>query len=318
MKRVKSNQLPKWFDLEKYKLSTKFDLKAWVSILLSRVLLFHLSIEHLRKYREFFEKQIPGDENPLWIAQHYERIRANSALEGNDEVPGDLRKEWHELAQVTGGAINREPGRSPTTVRPLPTRYVVRAIARAQNENTALSAMLLSVSEKVWQAVQSDGDVKLDSSTLEYLDQPFDLLKDQNAIEDPNFQYNPILHYDPYLHLEVSIQAPDSIIIDNFKEWLKEAKKAHGSSLRNFFTPKEIKKWSKNQLIPYIDLTLWARLEGVKITDAVMGNALFPNEYDKDRTAMIADTVRPKAKWLVQTSVVSAIMKQISNMEQKI
>ncbi len=73
--------------------------------------------------------------------------------------------------------------------------------------------------------------------------------------------------------------------------------------------------WAKFQILPFVDLSNWAKLEDVKIPDPVMGAALFPNEYDVSLSERIAKVVRPKAKWLTRQSVVSAIEAQTENTE---
>ena len=48
-----------------------------------------------------------------------------------------------------------------------------------------------------------------------------------------------------------------------------------------------------------------------RITDAVMGNALFPDSDVVSNVERVRKVVRPKAKWLMNPSVLQAIEAQV-------
>ena len=104
--------------------------------------------------------------------------------------------------------------------------------------------------------------------------------------------------------------APDSMIIEDFKQWLKGARSVFNMPTKNLFSDANMASWARNQILAFIDLNIWARYEGVTITDAVMGNTLFPDEIDIDATERIRKTIRAKADYLMRPSVISAIYKQ--------
>ncbi len=180
------------------------------------------------------------------------------------------------------------------TVQSLPASYSAWAADRAKAGKEETSGPETGLSA-----------IDVEDETQNSLEQPADLIERmENKFE-----------HDPFLHLQVNMFAPDSLIIDNFKEWLKSARDVFEMPSRNLFTLTDMESWAKFQILPFIDLTVWARLEDVRISDPVMGNVLFSNEYDVSLSERVAKVVRPKAKWLTRPSVVNAIWAQHSNME---
>lgn len=88
----------------------------------------------------------------------------------------------------------------------------------------------------------------------------------------------------------VDINAPDEVIIQDFKIWLKKQraetnsahKKKYGVSLD------ELQKWHLSRILAYKDLTDYVTATGATLTCEQMGNLLFPHETTVD----IAERVR--------------------------
>ncbi|MCX7205907.1 MAG: DUF6387 family protein [Proteobacteria bacterium] len=79
--------------------------------------------------------------------------------------------------------------------------------------------------------------------------------------------------------VEVDPSASDEQIIFEFKNWLAKWRKEMQSKTPSYnFTNEDFNKWHVYRLLAYFDLSYWAELEGVKIADAAMFDALFPNE----------------------------------------
>ena len=69
-------------------------------------------------------------------------------------------------------------------------------------------------------------------------------------------------------------------------------------------------KWHDFKVLPCLDLSLWAKLKNVSITNKLMGEALFPNEFDLDNTERIRQTVKPLANYLNTAMVVFGLARQ--------
>lgn len=298
LKRIKSNELPSWFDLSRYEKAAEFDLVDWHLNLVPRFVFSNLKGKEIIKYRTSFEECFSGEEGPL-IVNH---------------VIGDIRK-WliaarNEDSKEKFTECNLESD-SPhsrliqATIQLLPVDYIACAIAQAKYEESDLSAALILASEKFWKDVSTDGDLEVDDEVDALLREAIDLLVRKSSD----------LRDDPFLHVEVNMHAPDSLIIDDFRKWLIAAREVFEIPAKNLFTESDMDSWAKFQILPFVDLSNWAKLEDVKIPDPVMGAALFPNEYDVSLSERIAKVVRPKANWLTRSSVVNAIQAQTDNME---
>lgn len=116
---------------------------------------------------------------------------------------------------------------------------------------------------------------------------------------------------DDILHVEVDLSAPDQIIVKDFRAWLKTARRTYSIESKNSFTESMRQDWSGYGVLPYLDLSLWARANNLPLTDAVMGNALFPDSDVVSNVERVRKVVRPKAKWLMNPSVLQAIEAQV-------
>lgn len=97
----------------------------------------------------------------------------------------------------------------------------------------------------------------------------------------------------------VDLAVPDDLIIDSFQKWLAERRKRSsptpGHSRNKAFTKDDFKSWWLHGVLPYIDLTRWASLEGRRITYPVYGEALFPGRSQGNRPERVRKTTRLKA-----------------------
>ena len=104
--------------------------------------------------------------------------------------------------------------------------------------------------------------------------------------------------------------APDSMILDDFKKWLKAARDVFDMPARTMFTPANMESWTRNQILAYVDLTNWASFNNRIIGQETMGCALFPDDIEKDAASRIRTTVQDKAIYLMRPSVVDASLTQ--------
>lgn len=81
-------------------------------------------------------------------------------------------------------------------------------------------------------------------------------------------------------YAKVKLFGSDEQIKKDFAIWLEEERKR-----RNTYAPKKnfsenaIDSWHEFSILPYLDLSYWAKLENVKISQHVMGQAIFPDAY---------------------------------------
>ena len=100
-------------------------------------------------------------------------------------------------------------------------------------------------------------------------------------------------------HICVDLGAPDETLVEAFKDWLKATRKnagCEGANLPGKVSVKLIDRWDSSAILPYLDLLIYQRLEGVTLPAHVIGNAIFPVTADFDTTEAVRKTTRPNAE----------------------
>jgi hypothetical protein len=110
-------------------------------------------------------------------------------------------------------------------------------------------------------------------------------------------------------HIQVDLRASDEQIVNDFKQWLGGHRESLKRAARKrMFSEADFKQWSRYQALPCIDLMLWGEYQGVRYTNSLLANSLFPTEWtDSER---IRKTVKPMAKRLLSPSTLNALGMQ--------
>jgi hypothetical protein len=109
----------------------------------------------------------------------------------------------------------------------------------------------------------------------------------------------------------VNLYASNEQLVEDFKQWLREARDTRQPGLSKRFTTEDFSKWHRLRILAYLDLTFWAKVDGSKLTNQTLGIALFPNEYTVDLADRIRRTVRPCAEQLCCKAVIQALGRQV-------
>ena len=118
--------------------------------------------------------------------------------------------------------------------------------------------------------------------------------------------------------LVINLNANDDQIAADFKGWLEKIRQQRPLvCVTKPFNENEYKDWCEYKIIPYLDLKIWSEFSGKKLTNAVIGNAIFPDDFDIDTTERVRRTTKPKADWLMQYSVLQALFLQIKEEERE-
>jgi hypothetical protein len=112
-------------------------------------------------------------------------------------------------------------------------------------------------------------------------------------------------------HVVMDLSATDEQILSDFRHWLSAFRKVIGitAPVRNF-DERHFKDWIDNQVLPYTDLTLWAKANNTIITQNTLGEALFPDADSVDTTERVRRTVKPKAEHLLREETARALQYQ--------
>lgn len=110
---------------------------------------------------------------------------------------------------------------------------------------------------------------------------------------------------------QIDFGATDEQLISDFKKWLANIRSLTKSeNVSQRFTPAEMEAWHTNKLLPYIDLTIWMKITGAKITQQQLGLVLFPDNFEIILSDRIRKTTKKDADNLLKISTIFAICQQ--------
>ena len=306
MRTISADQLPAWFQLSRYRVTNTMDLGEWYENLGWRSIYLTLFRHELQRHRAEIEGYFHETEGRklVWTAESGAR---------RDSSPRLRAKTPKELLITT-------------TVGSMLVDSVARFIASARDDNSGLGRQLSEAASYVQAERNTFIDIKSGDAAPDFLDQaiasrkrrqeaaaaaglnePFDLLERKDKP----------LTKDEIVHVEVDLFASNKLILADFKNWLKAARSVFDIPAQSNYSRTDRANWVINRVLPYLDLTLWAALENVKIRLATMGNALFPDDKDSDLAEKIRRTVGPTAEKLIRPSVMYAIAVQVENRREK-
>jgi len=110
--------------------------------------------------------------------------------------------------------------------------------------------------------------------------------------------------------LSLNLSKPDHQLLDDFKRWLLDVRKKRGKKPIRC-TEKKLNMWEKNKVLPYLDLTLIAKLESIDLKQYEIGGYLFPDDDKLDITEKIRKVVKPLAEQLLKDESISTLRSQI-------
>lgn len=178
----------------------------------------------------------------------------------------------------------------------------------------------------VWDACQHASDFvihdDLDNDQFEIACTPHELnIKKYSRFDRKNSAY-----------VAINLSATDPQIKKDFDHWLKNYRKATGHynetpkkkspemlSKKVLYTQEDFDYWIRFCVVPYLDLTLIAKLEGKIIKQAAMGKLIFPDELNNDNknpVGIISATTQPTAKWLIKTKIHRTLLIQLVSQKE--
>lgn len=111
--------------------------------------------------------------------------------------------------------------------------------------------------------------------------------------------------------VKVDLFASEKKLIDDFKNWLRSIRAAlNVPNLESRFDKSNFERWHRNRILAYLDIILWAKVKGYRLTNQVIGVALFPNEYNVSLAERIRKTVAPDALAACSTPYLEAMLSQ--------
>ncbi len=117
---------------------------------------------------------------------------------------------------------------------------------------------------------------------------------------------------EPEAHVVINLSATDEQIKNDFSHWLTHYRKAiNYQHKKKLYTQAAFDYWIQYGVIPYLDLTLIARIEGKKITQNQLARLIFPNEYDVDIIGRLRQVTKPEAEQLIKNEIHRTLSTQL-------
>lgn len=111
--------------------------------------------------------------------------------------------------------------------------------------------------------------------------------------------------------VRVDLNSTEEKTIEDFRTWLKNIR-----ALRDIktptkqFTKNDFESWSRYGLLPYLDLSNWAKARNTTISQQVIGATLFPDEFDISLAERVRKVTAPMARSVAQESFIDALRAQ--------
>lgn len=120
--------------------------------------------------------------------------------------------------------------------------------------------------------------------------------------------------YDGELITKVNLNATDDNLTRDFAAWLARTRQATGiTTAKKQFDQRDFDQWEKYRILPYLDLTMWARVNNVQLTQQTLGEALFPNEIDVSLAERIRKVIDPVARKMRSQVFLETLRSQLAN-----
>ncbi|QLF92293.1 hypothetical protein HW090_03380 [Pseudomonas sp. ABC1] len=239
---VKINQvddLPTWYDLEKYGDCESFDGAEWLYQLDRRV-------DILRMHPDF-----------------------NEGCNTRDEVERDIVLDvWKESMKEMMESVRQEPmsfqgfNRTDSCFRP--SLSVSRVTRRDFKIQACMDEIARRKGEKIpersdwWRVVRGDKELR----------------PDEDLPANPLFEFDYHMNgHSSIPVLKVDLCATDSVLIASFERWLKEERARRPSHACKREKP-SYRDWKRYGLLPYMDLLTWSKENDYQVPHHIMAQAV--------------------------------------------
>ncbi len=104
--------------------------------------------------------------------------------------------------------------------------------------------------------------------------------------------------------ITVDTSLDDKTLVDSFKMWLKMVREEESRKAAKPFTSKDFDRWNRYKILQVLDIDVWSKITGNKITDSALAGFLWPdNDLDAEDISPL-DRLRKVTRKTI-TSVIS-------------
>lgn len=118
---------------------------------------------------------------------------------------------------------------------------------------------------------------------------------------------------------EIDVNTPDDILIDAFKNWLSEVRKAPCFNDKDIpyhlfsdgvVKASHINKWHSLRVLAYLDLKIISRITHTKLTLKNIADIVYPDQYDIDTTEKVRKTLIPLVNEIMAGGYLNNLLKK--------
>ncbi len=312
---IKSTGLPNWFSLKKYDGLRDATLEDWLTELSNR----SLSFEDLLRAKQGDPLSGRYVESSTYL---WEQIKQHGSLTSNhrealnsikqrfsgrvEELFDDSRHS--KLTEDSYVSIRRTSKLDVLTRFYLSERWeeIVDEMEKLTGEceyENSFRAEALNASDQ-----DAPGDVDVpDELTTFPREEPSGLPSSMDAIGTfPDSSERLIT---------IDLEAPDDLILREFSEWLAVQRSVEGASgqrgPKKCFDRSDFEDWIDFRVLAFIDLRFACMNGECRLTQHVIGEALFPDEYNVSLAERVRKAVLPRADLLMSARTRAAMFRQI-------
>lgn len=283
--------LPEWFDLEKYRGCEEFGAIEWFEQLSCRQDMLFGNPDYPDQ-RGTFNGEPAGEQIKANWRRMWRAVLAQTVAELRADPLGYPRRYGHEEPELRAAEIVANPSSRPVSGV---TFGWVKLEAQRALDFPGIFADWLDRDE----ALESQADgwnmiheaIGHDQDLLARLHGPSPITDEMlKRMTGAHRQTAPAGYYGmaypnevpvtiaaPHALARVDLSAPDSVLMEGFEVWLAEARAARGIDRDRRFHRPNFGNWVRYGLLPYLDLLIWSMETDTEITWDVMAAVCRPH-----------------------------------------
>ncbi len=279
------SDLPKWFNLDKYKKAKKLDAAGW-----------HRQLAFRGKIVDSFYEKIEVEFVDIVkseISNALNLLREKPILDDHGEIPKYFSS-FNEAKQISQ-TLNHLPALHPMTLEQF---ALIKSVLNPKRVEYV----------KLWLEQFEDDAPLVDPPIYKYepwIRKPLSQSTNEEIKPENNFG---LYGMDPVI---VDLNYPDKILLETFKQYLAtrraESKTEH---LSKPLREQDFYDWCRFGVLPYLDLKLWEMETGNKIPLRVLANAIYPSGEGGEET--VRKTTAPLAKSLIEYHNLRILVAQVA------
>jgi hypothetical protein len=265
------SDLPKFFDLKKYEACATFGASEWHNNLMHRTLRRSMAADHRAHYLDELRRG----------ADHF--------LNAPIVAPRELRD---------GDGYSKNVFRSQVRDQTAFELLVGHSFLDGDEDRACRYRDAFAIMDR-----EMHGETKYDEAAAqayEALDVPaWKMLNDLGTSISGEVVVN------------VDLFASEEKLVDDFRAWLRVTREAlNVPSIQRRFARTDFERWHQNRVLAYLDLSFWADVNGHRLTNQILGVALFPEEYNIGLADRIRKVVAPIALAAASPVYIEALLSQ--------